>query len=36
MNRVNENILECMNEDGFDWELYQYLCDIGDYWECEE
>ena len=20
----------------FDWDEYQYLCDIADYWDCEE
>ena len=36
MDRVEQNILESYNSDGsFDWEIYQYLCDIGDYWGCD-
>lgn len=34
--RVEQNITECDTEDGFDWETYQYMCDIADYWGCEE
>ena len=38
MTRVEQNIAECWDEEAqeFDWEQYQYLCDIADYWECEE
>lgn len=34
--RVEQNIMECNNENGFDWEEYQYLCDLSDYWDCED
>ena len=36
--RVDTNIYECYDEEtgDFDWEEYQYLCDIAEYWECEE
>lgn len=34
--RVEQNITECSHEDGFDWEQYQYFCDIADYWDCKE
>lgn len=34
--RVEQNIIECDIDEGFDWETYQYMCDIADYWECEE
>lgn len=28
---------ECYDEDGnFDWEAYQYLCDLAAYWEMDE
>lgn len=38
MTRNEQDILECYDEDNknFDWELYQQLCDIADYWEAEE
>lgn len=37
MDRVEQNIMESYNEDGsFDWEQYQYFCDIADYWDCDE
>lgn len=35
----NEQVAqECWNEEKqeFDWDKYQYLCDIADYWDCEE
>ena len=25
---VKQNIFECTTDDGFDWDKYQYLCDI--------
>lgn len=36
--RVEQNIIECTDfETGdFDWDEYQYLCDIADYWDCDE
>lgn len=36
MDRTEQDILECCTEDGFDWEKYQELCDIADYWDMEE
>lgn len=38
MSRTEQNIFECWDEDNqeFDWDEYQHLCDIADYWECEE
>lgn len=38
MTRAEQNAYECWNEGSkeFDWEEYQALCDIGDYWDCEE
>lgn len=38
MTRAEQNIYECSDEGSkeFDWEEYQELCDIGDYWNCEE
>lgn len=33
--RAEQNVIECLDEE-FDWEEYQYLCDIADYWDCEE
>lgn len=38
MTRVEQNITECWDEETqeFDWDLYQYLCDIAEYWDCEE
>lgn len=38
MTRNEQDILECCGEDGeeFDWETYQYLCDIAEYWECDD
>ena len=34
--RVEQNIMECDTDESFDWETYQYMCDIADYWECKE
>lgn len=34
--RVSQNVFECTNQNGFDWDEYQYMCDIADYWNCEE
>lgn len=38
MTRVEQNISECWNEEEkeFDWDKYQYLCDIAEYSDCEE
>lgn len=38
MNRNEYDIQLCWDEETkeFDWDEYQYLCDIADYWECEE
>lgn len=38
MDRNENDIYLCWNEETkeFDWDLYQELCDIADYWECEE
>lgn len=37
MDRVEQNIIESYDENGdFDWERYQYFCDIADYWDCDE
>lgn len=38
MTRNEQDIYECWNEEEqeFDWEEYQYLCDIAEYWDCEE
>lgn len=28
---------ECYDEDGnFDWDEYQYLCDLAEYWDMDE
>ena len=33
---ISEYKSECYDEDGnFDWEKYQELCDIADYWSME-
>lgn len=36
--RARRNVEDCWNEETreFDWDYYQYLCDIADYWDCEE
>lgn len=36
MDRVEQNVMECWDGKEFDWEEYQYLCDITDYWDCED
>lgn len=38
MTRNEYDIEVCWDEDTkeFDWEGYQYLCDIADHWDCEE
>ncbi len=38
MTRADQNAYECWGEESkeFDWEEYQKLCDIADYWDCEE
>lgn len=38
MTRVEQNIAECWDEETreFDWDQYQYLCDIQAEWDCEE
>jgi len=38
MDRVEQNIAECWDEEAkeFDWEYYQYLCDIQEEAGCEE
>ena len=38
MTRNEQDIQECWDDEKFcfDWDKYQYLCDIADYWDCEE
>lgn len=38
MTRNEYDITLCWDEETneFDWDTYQYLCDITEYWECEE
>lgn len=38
MTRNEYDIQICWDEEKkeFDWEEYQYLCDIAEYWGCEE
>lgn len=37
MTRVEHDVDVCYDEDEeFDWETFQYLCDCADYWDCEE
>ena len=35
---IEQNVMECWDEDSqeFDWDQYQQLCDIADYWDCDE
>lgn len=35
---AEQNAIECLDEitNEFDWDRYQYLCDCGEYWNCEE
>lgn len=36
--RVEQNLSECWNDEcgEFDWDEYQYLCDVADYWDMDE
>lgn len=35
--RVEKDIHECFHEDGsFDWDKFQYFCDIAEYWDMDE
>ena len=38
MTRNEQDVMECVNDETqeFDWDLYQYLCDIREYWDMEE
>ena len=38
MTRNEYDIALCWDEENneFDWDTYQYLCDIAEYWDCEE
>lgn len=38
MTRNELDIEQCWDEESreFDWDEYQRLCDIADYWGCEE
>ena len=38
MTRNEYDIEECLDRETgeFDWDRYQYLCDIAEYWGCEE
>lgn len=38
MTRVEQDILESTDPEtgAFDWETFQYLCDIAEYSDCEE
>ena len=38
MTRNEYDIALCWDEETneFDWDTYQYLCDIAEYWDCEE
>ena len=38
MTRNEQDIQECWDGEKkeFEWGEYQYLCDIADYWDCEE
>lgn len=34
---IKQHIDECYDEDGeFDWDAYQYLCDLAEYWHMDE
>ena len=35
-NRVEQNIFECSQGEDFDWDEYQYLCDIADSLDMDE
>ena len=36
MTRNEFDVYACDQEDGFDWDLYQYLCDCAEYSDVEE
>jgi hypothetical protein len=38
MTRNEQDIMECWDEDNktFDWDRYEYLCDIAEYWDMDE
>lgn len=38
MTRNEYDIIECLDEENkeFDWGEYQKLCDIAEYWGCDE
>lgn len=38
MTRNEQDILECWDEETkeFDWDEYQHLCDIAEYWDSED
>ena len=38
MTRAEQNVSECWDEETeeFDWDLYQELCDMAEYWDSEE
>lgn len=38
MTMTEQDVLECYDEDNkkFDWDLYQQLCVIADYWNVED
>lgn len=38
MTRNEYDILQCTNEETgeFDWDEYQHLCDIAEYWNMDE
>ena len=38
MTRNEYDVQLCWNEETeeFNWEEYQYLCDIAEYWDCDE
>lgn len=38
MTRNEQDIMECWDEEHktFDWETYEHLCEIAEYWDMEE
>ena len=38
MTRNEHDIMECWDEENkeFDWDEYQKLCNIAEYWDCDE
>lgn len=38
MTRVEQDILECLDKETgeFDWDKFQYLCDIAEEWDMDE